>query len=204
MSNNRRVWVCVFGMSLVLFIVCATRVRHASAAGSSTESDAENIAKHALDAGKVSAFDSSLTYVGQEVVAKPVAGADHEISYTIAGPGQGVKSNVEYRIYDTPTAASAHANPDLAQQKLEASRNDMPHGQFRTYHSSLGGSPLAKDVPETFRCLALTDKGPWSRCYYYPGGQSETVVVGTTTSAQANEAIMITAMGAQQLAGAKP
>jgi hypothetical protein len=178
--------------------------RYALAAGGSTEGDAENIAKHALDAGKVSAFDGAMTYVSQEVVAKPVAGADHEIRYMIDGPGAGTKSSVEYRIYETPAGAAAHANPDLAQQRQEADLNEMPHGSFRTYHSSLGGSPLAKDVPGTFRCIALASKGPWSRCYYYAGGQSYAVVVGTTTSEQANEAIMITAMGAQPLATANP
>lgn len=170
------------------------------AAGSSTEGDAENSAKHALDAGKVSAFDSALTYVSQDVIAKPVGGADHEIRYTIAGPGQGVKSNVEFRIYANPGAAAARANPDRNQQMEEVHENDMPGGQYRTYHSNLSGSDLAKSVPATFHCVALAGKGTWSRCYYYAGGDSTVVVVGTTSSPVANEAIMITALGAQTLA----
>jgi hypothetical protein len=63
---------------------------------------------------------------------------------------------------------------------------------------------LAKSVPGTFHCVALGGKEPWSRCYYYPGGGSDVVVVGTTSSGAANEAILITAMGAQTLAAAKP
>lgn len=204
MSNPWRVRSFVLGMSLVLFVFDAAHVRSVFAASPSTEGEAENLAKHALDAGKVSAFDGALTYVGQDVVANPAGGADHEITYTIAGPGKGVKSSVEYRIYGTPRDAAAHANPNPAQQKQEATEDETPHGQFRAYHSNLSGSDLARDVPETFRCIALAGKGSWSRCYYYPGGQSEIVVVGTTTSEQANEAIMITAMGAQPLTSAKP
>jgi hypothetical protein len=52
--------------------------------------------------------------------------------------------------------------------------------------------------------VALTSKETWSRCYYYGGGDSNVVVVGTTSSAAANEAILITAMGAQGLGAAKP
>jgi len=204
MSNPWRVRSFVLGMSLALFVVGAAHVRFVFAASPSTEGDAENLAKHALDAAKVSAFDAALTWVGQEAVANPAGGADHEITYTIAGPGPKVKSSVEYRIYGTPAAAAAHASPNPAEQRLEADQNETPHGQFRAYHSNLSGSDLAKDVPETFRCIALTGKGSWSRCYYYPGAPSEIVVVGTTTSDQANEAIMITAMGAQPLALAKP
>jgi hypothetical protein len=82
----------------------------------------------------------------------------------------------------------------------EAKENDIPRGQYRTYHSNLSGSDLAKDVPETFHCMALASREPWSRCYYYPGGDSNVVVVGSTSSPVANEAIMITAMGAQGVA----
>jgi len=46
-------------------------------------------------------------------------------------------------------------------------------GQYRTYHSNLSGSDLAKDVPETFHCVAVTGKETWSRCYYYGGGDFE-------------------------------
>ena len=163
--------------------------------------DAVTAARHALDAQAVEAFDGNLTFVNQSLPDEPIAGAAAQVNYSINGPGAGAKSTIEYRIYKTTHEAASHANPDLAQQKLEANQNDMPHGSFRTYHSSLTGSPLAADVPATFRCMALTAKGPWSRCYYYPGGDSTTVVVGTTTSAQANEAIMITALGAQPLKG---
>lgn len=200
MSNHCGVRSFVLGVSLLLFVIGPS----VFAATPSNAADAENIAKHALDADKVTAFDAALTWVGQEAVANPAGGADHEISDTIAGPGPKVKSNVEYRIYGTPADAAAHATPTPAEQRLEADQNETPHGQFRSYHSNLSGSDLAKDVPETFRCMALAGKGSWSRCYYYPGGQSNIVVVGTTTSDQANEAIMITAMGAQALASAKP
>jgi hypothetical protein len=193
-------------MSLGLFIVCGTHARYALAASPSTEGDVENSAKHALDAARVSAFDSSLTFVGQDVIAKPVGGADHEIRYTISGPGAGVKSSVEYRIYGTPAAAKGHADPAAAQLKEEESEYDIPNGQgqFRTFHSNLTGSDLAKAVPQTFHCMALTGKETWSRCYYYPGGGSDVVIVGTTSSGAANEAILITAMGAQGLGAAKP
>jgi hypothetical protein len=138
-------------MSFVLLIVCGSWAGSVLAAGPSTVEDSENSAKHALDAAKVTAFDGALTYVSQEVVAKPAADAVKQISYTIAGPGEGVKSSVEFRIYLTAGAAAAHSNP------------------------------------------------PWSRCYYYAGGDSNVVVVGTTSSPTANEAIMVTAMGAQTL-----
>ncbi len=204
MSSHGCVRLCVLGMSLALFLAGAAHVQYVFAAGASAEGDAENLAKHALDAGKVSAFDGGLTFVSQEVVAKPAGGADHEVTYSLTGPGPKAKSSVEYRIYGTPADAAAHANPTPAEQRLEADQNETPHGQFRAYHSNLGGSDLAKDVPETFRCIALAGKSAWSRCYYYPGAPSNIVVVGTTTSDQANEAIMITAMGAQPLASAKP
>jgi hypothetical protein len=171
------------------------------AGGPPTVNDALTTARHALDAQAVQAFDSNLSWVNQSLPDESVAGASAQVNYTINGPDAGAKSSIEYRIYKTQQEAAAHANPDVTQQKQEANQNDMPHGNFRTYHSSLTGSPLAKDVPQTFRCVALAGKGPWSRCYYYPGGDSTTVVVGTTTSAQANEAIMITALGAQALKG---
>jgi hypothetical protein len=174
------------------------------ASAQSTAGQAEKDAKRALDATSVTAFDASMTYVSQDVIAKPVNGATHEITYTITGPGAGVKSTVQYRVYDNPRDAAKHADPDMAQQKQEADEFDIPRGQFRAYHSNLTGSALAKDVPQTFHCKALTGKTAWSRCYYYGGGQSDIVVVGTTTSAQANEAIMVTAMGAQTLAVLKP
>ncbi|MGB9029030.1 MAG: hypothetical protein WCC27_02835 [Acidobacteriaceae bacterium] len=201
MSNKWREWSGVLLMNLGLLIIGGAV---AFAASPSTEGDVENMAKHALDAARVSAFDGSMTYVGQEAIAKPVGGADHEILYTIAGPGQGVKSSVEFRIYSSPAAATAHANPDRKQQMEEAQEFELPRGQFRAYHSNLSGSDLAKDVPQTFHCMALDGKGSWSRCYYYAGGDSNVVVVGTTSSAAANEAILITAMGAQGLGAAKP
>jgi len=58
---------------------------YAFAASPSTEGDAENIAKHALDAAKVSAFDGSMTYVSQETIEETGGGRDHEIRYTISG-----------------------------------------------------------------------------------------------------------------------
>jgi hypothetical protein len=173
--------------------------RSVFAASPLTVSDAENAARHALDAESVQTFDGALTFVSQSVVEKPVADASREISYEIDGPDAGAKGSVEYRIYESPAEAEAHATPNAAQTKQEASQNDLPHGQFKTYHSSLSGSPLAQEVPQVFRCMALASKGPWSRCYYYPGGASNVVVVGTTSSSKANEAILITAMGAQRL-----
>ncbi len=184
-----------------LVVVFGTPVPQAGA--QSTAAQAEKAAKQALDTLAVSAFDASLKYAGQEMIARPVNGSTHEIMYTIEGPGPGEKGTVQYRIYDNPAAAAAHADPDLDQQRQEASENDTPHGQFRTYHSNLSGSALAQDVPQTFHCRALANKGSWSRCYYYAGGESDIVVVGTTNSTQANEAIMITAMGAQGLAEKK-
>jgi hypothetical protein len=121
------------------------------------------------------------------------------VRYEITGPGPGVKSSVEYRVYDSVAGAAKHANPSAAQQLQEANEFDIPRGQMTAYHSNLSGD-LAKDVPATFHCIAMKGKTPWSRCYYYAGGTSSTVVVGTTSSATANEAIMITAMGAQNLA----
>ena len=210
MSNKRGAGFCVLGMSLVLFLICATHTRSAFAAGgvgASAEGDAENSAKHALDAAKVSAFDGTLEYVSQEVVEKPVGGADHEILYRMDGPGAGVKSSVQYRIYGTPADAKGRANPVGAQVTEEEHVGEIPQGkgQLRNYHSNLSGSDLAKSVPETFHCMALTGgKATWSRCYYYPGGGSDVVVVGTTSSDAANEAILITAMGAQTLGAVKP
>jgi hypothetical protein len=206
MLNKWREWSGVLVMRLGMSIVCGVHARVALAASPSTAGDSENMAKHALDAAKVSAFDSSLTYVGQEVIAKPVGDADHEIRYTIDGPGGGVKSSVEFRIYRSAAAAKGHADPAAAELKEEENEYDIPNGQgqFRTYHSNLTGSDLAKSVPGTFHCVALGGKEPWSRCYYYPGGGSDVVVVGTTSSGAANEAILITAMGAQTLAAAKP
>lgn len=183
------------------FVVCGMQAPQAGA--QSAAAQAEKAAKQALDPLAVSAFDASLKYAGQEMIARPVNGSTHEITYTIEGPGPGEKGTVQYRIYDNPAAAAAHADPDLDQQKQEASENDTPHGQFRSYHSNLSGSALAQDVPQTFHCRALANKGSWSRCYYYAGGESDIVVVGTTNSTQANEAIMITAMGAQGLAEKK-
>jgi hypothetical protein len=206
MSNKRGAGFCVLGMSLVLFLICATHARFALAAGGSTEGDAENAAKRALDAGKVSAFDGSLAYLSQEVVEKPMGGADHEILYRLDGPGAGMKSSVQYRIYGTPSDAKGRANPVGAQVTEEQHYGEIPEGkgQLRAYHSNLSGSDLAKSVPETFHCMALTGgKGTWSRCYYYPGGGSDVVVVGTTSSDAANEAILITAMGAQTLGAVK-
>jgi hypothetical protein len=200
MSNHRRAWSCGLGMSFALLIVCGSWAGSVLAAGPSTVEDSENSAKHALDAAKVTAFDGALAYVNQEVVAKPAADAVKQISYTIAGPGEGVKSSVEFRIYLTAGAAAAHSNPQLAQQIQEAHESEIPRGQYRTYHSNLSGSDLAKSVPGTFHCMALTSKETWSRCYYYAGADSNVVVVGTTSSPAANEAIMITALGAQTLA----
>jgi hypothetical protein len=189
--------------SLVCGIVCGTVVLRAGAAPPSVVSDGEILAKKALDADRVTAFDGSMKFLFQEVVRKPVAGADKEVSYDLAGPGEGVKSSVEFRIYDSVAGAAAHANPDGKQQMEEAAEFDLPRGEMSAYHSKLGGD-LAKDVPETFHCLAQKGKTPWSRCYYYAGGSSTIVVVGTTSSAAANEAILITAMAAQGLAQAKP
>jgi hypothetical protein len=200
MPIKRNGTLCVLAMS-ALFVVLGVVAPRAGA--QLTAAQAETNAKRALDPAAVKAFDASLKYVDQEVVAKPVNGSTHEISYTITGPGAGERGTVQYRIYDNPAAAAAHADPDVTQERLEASENDIPHGQFRAYHSNLTGSALAQDVPETFRCRALAGRGAWSRCYYYPGGQSNIVVVGTTTSKAANEAIMITAMGAQTLATEK-
>lgn len=191
---------CVLAMS-ALFVVWGMMAPRAGA--QSTAAQAEKDAKRALDPAAVTAFDASLKYVDQEVVAKPVNGSTHEISYSIVGPGAGERGTVQYRVYDNPVQAAAHADPDVTQERLEASENDIPHGQFRAYHSNLTGSALAQDVPATFHCRALAGRGSWSRCYYYAGGQSDTVVVGTTTSKTANEAIMITAMGAQTLATEK-
>jgi len=182
------------------FVMLAATV----ASAQSTAAQAEKEAKQALSAESVHGFDPALTYVGKEAVAAPVNGAKHEILYTLAGPGAGVKSSVQYRIYENAALAMAHAVPDTQQEMDEAAASDSPRGSFQTYHSRLGGSPLAQQVPETFHCRALQGKGSWSRCYYYPGAQSNIVVVGTTTSPQANEAIMVTALGAQGVAGAKP
>jgi hypothetical protein len=190
-------------MSLLLSIVVGTLALYAWAAPPSLLSDGENTAKQALTADKVSAFDGDLKFVSQDVIPHPIADADKEVTYTIAGPGAGVKSSVEFRVYDTVARAVKHANPTAAQQLQEANEFDIPRGQFSAYHSNLSG-PLAKDVPETFHCIASKEKATWSRCYYYAGGSSSTIVVGTTTSATANEAIMITAMGAQGLAQVKP
>ena len=160
---------------------------------------AVNEAKSALSAKSVQAFDPSMTYVRQEMVNQPINGASREVLDTLSGPGNDVKSTVQYRIYDNPQDAASHANPDRAQQKAESAAGDLPGGRFRAYHSKLGGSALAREVPETFHCVALMGHKEWSRCYYYPGGKSQTVVVGTTTSGAANEAILLTAMGAQGL-----
>ena len=195
MTIRCRASLCVLAAST--FLIAATL------AGAQSTGQAEQQAKQALTAQSVQAFDPAMTYVGQEAVAKPVNGAKHEILYTINGPGAGVKSSVEYRVYESAADASAHADPDTKQEMLEASASDSPRGSFSAYHSKLSGSPLAKDVPETFHCRALKGKGPWSRCYYYPGANSTVVVVGTTTSMQPNEAILLTALGAQGLATAK-
>jgi hypothetical protein len=193
--------LCVLAAS-ALFILLG--MMGTGARAQSTAAQAEKDAKRALDAASVTAFDASMTYVSQDVIAKPVNGSAHEITYTITGPGAGVKSSVEYRVYDNPAEAAKHADPDMAQQQLESDEFDMPRGRFRAYHSNLTGSALAQDVPQTFHCKALNGHTAWSRCYYYGGGKSDIVVVGTTTSATANEAILITAMGAQSLATLKP
>lgn len=161
---------------------------------------AEKTAKQALDESAVRGFDPAMKFIGEELVANPVAGSQKEIRYTIDGPGAGVKTSVEYRIYDNPGAAAAHSDPSKDQQMEEASEFDMPRGNFRAYHTNLKGSGLAQDVPQTFHCMALAGKTQWSRCYYYEGGASDIVVVGTTSSTAPNEAIMVTAMGAQSLA----
>jgi hypothetical protein len=183
---------------LLLCLVCGALALYASVV-----SDGEGLAKKALDADRVTAYDASMKFLFQTVVKKPVAGSDKEVSYDLSGPGEGVKSSVEYRIYDSEASAAAHANPDGKQQLEEAGEFEMPRGQLSAYHSKLGGD-IAKDVPETFHCLAQKGRTPWSRCYYYAGGSSTIVVVGTTSSAATNEAILITAMGAQGLAQAKP
>ena len=197
MKMKRSGWLCMLATGT--FVMLAATV----ASAQSTAAQAEKEAKQALSAESVHGFDPALTYVGQEAVAAAVNGAKHEILYTIAGPGAGVKSSVQYRIYENAALAMAHAVPDTQQEMDEAAASDSPRGSFKTYHSRLGGSPLAQQVPETFHCRALQGKGSWSRCYYYPGAQSNIVVVGTTTSPQANEAIMVTALGAQGLT-AKP
>jgi hypothetical protein len=199
-GSLKRGYVCALAVS-ALFVVLGMQAPRAGA--QSTAAEAEKSAKRALDATAVKAFDASLSYAGQEVVDKPVNGSSHEIRYTIDGPGAGEKSTVQFRVYENPAAAAAHADPDLDQQRVEAAENDTPRGQFKTYHSNLSGSALAQDVPQTFHCRSLTGHA-WSRCYYYAGGQSDIVVVGTTSSKQSNEAIMITAMGAQGLAQVKP
>jgi hypothetical protein len=191
--------MCVLALS-ALFIVFGMQVGEARA--QSSASQGEEAAKRALDPAAVTAFDGSLTWVDRQAIAQPVNGSSHEITYTMTGPGAGAKSNVEFRVYDNAADAAAHADPDMSQQKDEAEAYDSPRGRFKTYHSKLSGSALAQDVPETFHCRALA-KGEWSRCYYYPGGESNIVVVGTTTSKTANEAILITAMGAQGLATEK-
>jgi hypothetical protein len=144
-----------------------------------------------LQWGSVCALAVSALFVVMGMQA-PRAGAQS----TAAGAENSAKRALD------PAAVKAHADPDVTQQRQEASENDTPRGQFKTYHSNLTGSALAQDVPQTFYCRSLTGHA-WSRCYYYAGGQSAVVVVGTTSSAQANEAIMITAMGAQGLAQAK-
>lgn len=198
-GSLKRGFVCALAVS-AFFIALAMQVPRAGA--QSTAAEAEKNAKRALDPMAVKAFDASLSFANQEVVDKPVNGSSHEIRYTIDGPGPGEKSTVQFRVYENPAAAAAHADPDLDQQRVEASENDTPRGQFKTYHSNLKGSALAQDVPQTFHCRSLTGHA-WSRCYYYPGGESNIVIVGTTSSTAANEAIMITAMGAQGLAQVK-
>jgi len=199
MSSIGKRSFCALGACTALAILLAAGGARVWGASSSV-ADAVNVARHALDAVAVQAFDGSITFLKQTDVEAPVGGAVAEINDKLAGPGAEVESSVEYRIYKTPADAVAHSNPDLTQQRAEANQNDMPHGSFRTYHSNLSGSGLAQEVPQTFRCMALVSKGHWSRCYYYPGGESTTVVVGTTTSDKPNEAILITAMGAQPLA----
>lgn len=198
MTIECRGFLCVLATS-AFFVLAGT-----AAGAQSTAAQAENQAKQALSAASVQAFDPQMRYVAQEAVAAPVNGARHEILYTIAGPGAGVKSTVQYRVYETAAQAMAHAVPDTKQEMDEAAAADSPRGSFRAYHSRLSGSALAQQVPETFHCRALQGKGAWSRCYYYPGAQSNIVVVGTTTSTQPNEAILVTALGAQGLVGAKP
>jgi hypothetical protein len=199
MKNLLRRHVSGLTMSLLLSIVIGMLAVYAWATPPSILSDGENAAKRALDADKIRAFDGDLKFVTQSVIVHPVADADKEVTYEITGPGPGVKSSVEYRVYDSVAGAVKHANPSAAQQLQEANQFDIPRGQMTAYHSNLSGD-LAKDVPATFHCLAMKGKTPWSRCYYYAGGTSSTVVVGTTSSATPNEAIMITAMGAQNLA----
>lgn len=199
MSSSRSGLFSALLLSFFLTILMGASAREAWAAPPQSENASETAAKHALDAAFVQAYDSALTWVSQEVVETPVAGASREIKYEIKGPGEGAKSEVEFRIYDSPADAAAKADPDGAEVKLEAAANDMPHGSFKAYHSKLNGSALAVEVPEAFHCVALTGGSPWSRCYYYPGNNSDVVVVGTTTSAAPNEAILITAMGAQGL-----
>lgn len=196
MSNYRNRSLCVLAAT-TLFVF-------SGAAGNcarkpSAVDQAFSQAKTALSAKSVQAFDPSMTYVRQEMVNQPVNGARREVLYTISGPGNDVKSTVQYRIYDNSQDAASHANPDRAQQKAESAAGDLPGGRFRAYHSKLGGSALAREVPHTFHCVALMGRKEWSRCYYYPGGKSETVVVGTTSSSAPNEAILLTAMGAQGL-----
>lgn len=191
----------LFTSAFLIVLLCGIGAK--TVLGATTVGESENAAKRALNAATVQAFDTAMTFVGQSFVENPAGGAQREVRYDINGPGDGVKSNVEYRIYSTPKDAESHSNPDLTQQKAEATANEMPHGSFKTYHSTLGGSALAQDVPGTFRCIAETGNASWSRCYYYPGSGSNIVVVGTTTASQANEAIMITAMGAQGLAEKK-
>jgi hypothetical protein len=207
MQNPHRRFSLGLGTGLVFSLacgaVCGIAALRAWAAPPSAVSDGEILAKKALDADRVTAFDGTMKFLFQEVARKPVADSDKEVTDNLAGPGEGVKSSVEYRIYDSAATAAAHANPDGKLQMEEAAEFDLPRGQFSAYHSKLGGD-LAKDVPETFHCLAQAGKTPWSRCYYYAGGASTIVVVGTTDSAAANEAILITAMGAQGLAQAKP
>jgi hypothetical protein len=196
MFSSRFNFLCALLLGISLATLAGFGARRAWAAPQS-ENKSEDAANHALNAAFVQAYDNALTFVGQDVVETPVPGASREIKYEIKGPGEGAKSYVEYRIYDSAEDAAAHADPDLAQQKSEATADDMPHGSFKAYHSSLSGSALAAEVPETFHCVALTGGNPWSRCYYYPGTHSDVVVVGTTTSTAPNEAILITAMGAQ-------
>lgn len=187
-----------------LFLGAACLAAGIYAAAQSTASQSEKLARRALGADAVQAFDSSLKFVSQDALPKPVNDAQHEIVISMTGPDPGDKSSVQYRVYDNPADAAAHANPNAAQQKAERDAFDSPQGQFHSYHSNLTGSALASDVPQPFHCRSSDQKPAWSRCYYYAGGQSDIVVVGTTSSTKANEAILITAMGAQSLGKAKP
>jgi hypothetical protein len=164
--------------------------------------DARSLAEATLGKKIVHDWDPALSALFRNTSSKPIAYDTVTVFYTMLGPGRQARSQVQYRIYRSSQIAAAHSEPDTGETMMEADEGQFPSaGDITVSHLYSGvDNDKRTGVTHHFRCVSVEMKSKysfWSRCYYYERGNSNVVIVGTTTSAKKNEAMEITDMGAR-------